>query len=106
MPYNMSPEEPEAPEKPVRMRWDGTVGRGREFENWARDAALLSYAQVSPSGNDDEPWTLRVKVELADGQGDTWAIVPKGATVHYGGTQEDPKFTFRMPRKAAEEFGG
>lgn len=88
-------------EKPAIMGWNGTAERGREIEQWARDAALLPYAQMSPTGRDDEPYELRVKTQLPDGRGDQWTLVPKGAVVHFGGTENEPEFTIREGRKAA-----
>lgn len=86
-------------EKPAQMGWNGTPERGREIEQWARDAAMLPYAQASATDDPDEPVQLRIKTQLPDGQGDYWAIVPVGATVLFGGTETEPEFSYREARK-------
>lgn len=96
----MPPKQRASDEKPVQMTWTGTLERGREIERWARDAAMLPYAQASASGDPDEPYQLRIKTQLDDNQGDYWAIVPKGAVVLFGGTEIDPEFSYREARKA------
>lgn len=93
-----------ADEKPPKMKWDGTRAAARAIENWARDAALLPYAQGTPTGDPDKPYVLRLKVDLPDGQGNEWQIVPVGATVLFGGTEDDPKFTIQTPKEKAQAF--
>lgn len=90
---------PKRDEKPASMKWDGTPERAAEIGDWARDPALLSYAQASKTGDPDEPLQLRVKVQLGNDQGTEWQIVPKGATVLLGGTTDEPEFTIQEARK-------
>lgn len=97
------PAKKRSDEKPAQMVWDGTAARGREIEQWARDAAMLPYAQASATDDPDEPYQLRIKTQLDEGQGDYWAIVPKGATVLFGGTEIEPEFTYREARKQAAQ---
>lgn len=98
----MPPRQRASDEKPAEMTWTGTLERGEEIERWARDAAMLPYAQVSALTGDDSKvvYQLRIKTQLDNNQGDYWAIVPVGAVVLFGGTEIDPEFSYREARKA------
>lgn len=100
----MPPKARASDEKPAQMGWNGTAERGREIEQWARDAAMLPYAQMSATGNPDEPYQLRIKTRLDNDQGDYWAIVPKNAVVLFGGSEIEPEFSYREARKTAQTF--
>lgn len=98
------------PERATRLRWDGTAERAHEIQDWARDAALLPYASVTPpdrnaaEGTPEATWRIKIKVEVAAemGGGWEWVDVPNGAMIHWTGTEEDPTFSVRTPRMAAQ----
>jgi hypothetical protein len=109
MQFGLPKPEPERPEK---LRWDSTAKRAQEMQDWARDAALLPYAGITPpdrnaaEGTPGSTWRLKIKTEVPAEQGGgwQWVDVPDGATVHFSGTEEDPVFSVRTPRMAAQKL--
>jgi hypothetical protein len=103
---------PDEKKKPARMTWDGKPETARELVDWARDAALLPYAQATPpdrnaaEGSEAAKWQIQIKtpVSAAHGGGDVWVGVPVGATIRFSGTEEDPTFTVHTPRQHAAAF--
>lgn len=103
---------PQRDEKLVQKTWDGTEASAREIETWARDAALLPYAAVTPpdrnaaAGTPEAGWQLKIQtpVPAAMGGGTVWKPVPIGARVRFSGTEEDPTFTIHDRKADAAAF--